>query len=413
MKNPLNVRIFRQIKANGKTYLALFIMLTVVIGFTSGLFVANGSMESAAHNAFTDYNIENGHFELEDDIGDLRDKISDVGITLYDQYYKDFSEDIGSDGTEDATIRFFAVRDAVNRASLLYGRMPEQTGEIVIDRMHADNTGIKTGDMISVGGNNFTVTGLIASSDYSTLYKKNTDTMFDAITFDIGFVTAEQFDALDGKTVWQYAYQFNETPEKNEKDAAEELAEKIAVLAATGGITDSKDTANELSKIADEGDLLSKRADALKAKAEPLEQAGDDLKKRGEQLEAEGNKLKERGEALKAEGTALEAEKTALEEKGSELQKRAAAAQALMETDPAKAAAELAQIQTESDALTAQGEALAKKAEDLQARGDKLQAESDALTAKGDALQKEADQLEAQGDALHKEKESLESMTSP
>ena len=44
MKNPLNARIFRQLKANGKIYLALFIMLTVVIGFTSGLFVANGSM---------------------------------------------------------------------------------------------------------------------------------------------------------------------------------------------------------------------------------------------------------------------------------------------------------------------------------------------------------------------------------
>ena len=408
MKNPLNVRIFRQMKANGKTYLALFIMLTVVIGFTSGLFVANGSMETAAHNAFTDYNIENGHFELEEEIGELRDKISDLGITLFDQYYQELSEDIGSDGTEDATIRVFAVRDVVNRASLLDGRMPEQKGEIVIDRMHADNTGIKTGDVISVGKQSFTVTGLIASSDYSTLYKKNTDTMFDAITFDIGFVTADQFDELDGRNVWQYAYQFNAAPEQNEKDAAEELAEKIAVLAATGGITDSKDTAKELSRIADEGYLLSEQADALKAKAEPLEKAGDDLKKRGDVLEAEGNKLKERGEALKTEGKALETEKAALEEKGAELQKRAAAATALMETDPARAAAELAKIQTERDALTAQGEELAKKAEDLQARGDKLQAESDELTAKGDALQKEADALEAQGDALQKEKDALE-----
>ena len=60
MKNPLNTRIFRQLKANAKIYFALFVMLTVVIGFISGLFVANGSMEAAAANAFTDYNIESG-----------------------------------------------------------------------------------------------------------------------------------------------------------------------------------------------------------------------------------------------------------------------------------------------------------------------------------------------------------------
>ena len=146
MRNPLNARILRQLKANRKIYLALFIMLTVVIGFTSGLFVANNSMEAAAKSSFTDHNIENGHFELEDEIGGLRDDISAAGITLYDQYYKDFSEDKDRDGTEDAVIRVFTVRDEVNLASLLDGRMPQSSGEIVIDRMHADNTGIKTGD---------------------------------------------------------------------------------------------------------------------------------------------------------------------------------------------------------------------------------------------------------------------------
>ena len=408
MRNPLNARILRQLKANRKIYLALFIMLTVVIGFTSGLFVANNSMEAAAKSSFTDHNIENGHFELEDEIGGLRDDISAAGITLYDQYYKDFSEDKDRDGTEDAVIRVFTVRDEVNLASLLDGRMPQSSGEIVIDRMHADNTGIKTGDTINVGGKALTVTGLIASSDYSTLYKKNTDTMFDAITFDIGFVTAGQFDALNGKKVWQYAYKFNETPEKNEKDAAEELAEKIAVIAATGGITDNKDTAKELSNIADEADILTAKGDELKAKAEPLEAEGDDLKKRSDELEAEGEKLKERGTALEAEGKELEAEKAALEQQGAELRERAAAAQALMEKDPVKAAAELKKIQTESDELTAKGEKLAEKAEDLQKRGDELKTESDELQAKGDELKKEGEKLEARGDELQKEKDELE-----
>ena len=408
MKNPLNVRIFRQVRANGKIYAALFIMLTVVIGFTSGLFVANDSMETAAKNAFTDYNIESGHFELEDEIGDLRDKINTEGITVYDQYYKDLSEDIGSDGTENAVIRVFAVRDTVNKASLLDGRMPQDKGEIVIDRMHADNTGIKTGDTITAGDDLFVVTGLIASSDYSTLYKKNTDTMFDAITFNIGFVTSEQFNELDGRTVWQYAYKFNKSPEKNEKDAAEELAEKIAIIAATGGITDNKETAEELSDIADEADILSDKADALEARADSLEAEGDKLKKRADELESEGNILKERGESLEAEGKDLEAEKTVLERQGEKLRERAAAAMTLAESDPAAAASELEKINTESDELTAKGEELAKRAEDLQLRGDELKSESDELQAKGDELKKESDELEARGDALQKEADDLE-----
>ena len=408
MKNPLNTRIFRQLRANVMIYTALFVMLTVVIGFISGLFVANGSMEAAAANAFTDYNIENGHFELEDEIGDLREKINTEGITVYDQYYKELSEDIGNDGTEDAVVRVFTVRDEVNRASLMDGRMPQEKGEIVIDRMHADNIGIKTGDTITVGDTYFTVTGLIASSDYSTLYRKNTDTMFDAITFDIGFVTEDQFNALDGRTVWQYAYKYNETPGKNEKDAAEELAEKIAVLAATGGITDNKDTAEELSDIADEADILSDKADDLEARADSLEAEGDKLKERADALESQGNILKERGEALEAEGKELEAQKAVLEQKGAELQERAAAAMSLMETDPAAASAELENIQSESDELTAKGEELAKQAEELQVRGDELKAESGPLEAEGEELKKESDDLEARGDALQKEADDLE-----
>lgn len=408
MKNPLNTRIFRQLKANVMIYSALFLMLTVVIGFISGLFVANGSMESAAANAFTDYNIESGHFELEDEIGDLREKIESEGITVYDQYYKELSEDIGNDGTEDAAVRVFIVRDKVNMASLMDGRMPKEKGEIVIDRMHADNTGIKTGDTITVGDTSFTVTGLIASSDYSTLYRKNTDTMFDAITFDVGFVTADQFAALDGRTVFQYAYKYNETPEKNEKDAAEELAEKIAILAATGGITDNKDTAEELSGIADEADILSDKADDLEARADLLEAEGDKLKERAEALEARGNKLKERGEALETEGKELEAQKSELEYKGAELQERAAAAMLLMGSDPASASAELEKIQSETDELNAKGEELAQKAEDLQKRGDELKAENEPLEAEGNVLKKDSDDLEARGDALQKEADELE-----
>ena len=409
MRNPLNSRIFRQLRSNAKIYLALFVMLTVVIGFISGLYVANGSMETAAANAFEEYNIEDGHFELENEIGTLREKMESNGITIYDQDYKELSEDIDSDGTEDAVIRIFAVRTEVNRVSMLDGRLPEAAGEIAIDRMHADNVGIKTGDIITAGGVPMTVTGLVAASDYSTLFRNNSDTMFDAITFDIGFVTRPQLDALDGVTVWQYAYSFNETPDKNEKEAAEDIAEKIAVLAATGGLVDNKDDAEELKDIADEADKLEKNGDELKQKAEDLEAKGDELQAEADALEAEGKELEAQGDDLKARGEALQAEKEELEAKGAELAQRGAELQAAA-SDPAAAMAGMAALQTESDELEAKGADLAKRAEALQAESDELQKKADELKEKGDLLKIKGDMLTASGDSLKMQGDILEGL---
>ena len=63
-------------------------------------------------------------------------------------------------------------------ASFNEGRKPENKNEIAIDRMHADNSGLKIGDKINVGGKEFEITGLLAYVNYATLHEKNTDFMF-------------------------------------------------------------------------------------------------------------------------------------------------------------------------------------------------------------------------------------------
>ena len=182
MRNPLIKRLPRELRSNFKKYLVLFLLLALTIGFVSGMFVANDSMLIAAKDAQVTYNVEDGHFELEKRPTDkLLDAIAGEGITLYEQFYKDFDEDIDNDGVADAKIRIFKIRDKVNMACLMYGSMPSNTNEIVIDRMHADNQGIKPGDVIMVGDTQMTVSGLIASSDYSTLFEDNSSVMFDSL----------------------------------------------------------------------------------------------------------------------------------------------------------------------------------------------------------------------------------------
>ncbi len=263
-----------------KKYAVLFFLLVITIGFVAGMFVANDSMEYAADEAFEKYNIEHGHFELKKKATEeLREDYEDLGITIYEQFYKDFDEDVDGDGEKDAKIRVFKVREEVNKACLMEGEFPQAEGEIAIDRMHADNQGIAVGDTILLNKKEMKVTGLVASSDYSTLFENATDIMFDALTFDIGFVTGETYDKLYHKQNYQYAFMYNDPPvtDDEKSDAAEELAEDLAVLAATGGYTSDKDEAEELK------DNVEEWTDYL----EEIEDKADHAKELKEELEEE------------------------------------------------------------------------------------------------------------------------------
>ena len=104
-------------------------------------------------------------------------------------------------------------------ACLLDGAFPEKADEIAIDRMHADNVGVKVGDEISVSGQRFKVVGLIAYVNYATLHEKSTDLMFDALKFNVAMVTEDGFARLHEKVHYDYAWNYVTEP-------ADEAAEK-------------------------------------------------------------------------------------------------------------------------------------------------------------------------------------------
>ena len=106
------------------------------------------------------------------------------------------------------------------------GKMPKKSGEIAVDRMYADNNSLKTGDTLDDGTKSWTITGLVALSDYSCLFQNNNDSMFDAVKFGVGVVTDEEFDSLDqDKLQYNYAWTYNEKPqtELEEKNVSEDL----------------------------------------------------------------------------------------------------------------------------------------------------------------------------------------------
>lgn len=231
MKNPLNKRLPRELKSEFTKYLVIFLLMVGSIGFVSGFLVADGSMIVAYNDGFEKYNIEDGNFRTEKKLNKAKLKaVSELGITLYDNFY------VEKELTNESTLRIFANRTEVNLLCLMEGEFPKKTGEIAIDRMYADNNNLSVGDTVSSEDETWTITGLVAFSDYSCLFESNNDSMFDAVKFGVGVVTEEEFSGFDdGIMRYSYSWKYNKKPaddyEENEmaNDLMEDIAKEIVV----------------------------------------------------------------------------------------------------------------------------------------------------------------------------------------
>lgn len=328
IKNPLNKRVPRELLGEWRKYLVIALFLILMIGFISGMYVANNSMLTSAENKKTEYILEDGSFELSEkapedmlkalekgEKADVKEYYLDKGyaeadkevkkavdeavreeiekavkdgieeeayeeaynefiksddydkaledakeeaykevektvdeeyekvskkydldnpdykavpVKIYENFYKDAGEDRNLDGEKDGNIRVFKDRDNIDLYSIHEGNMPVNDKEIAIDRMHAKNVNIKLGDTIKVGGMEFKVTAFIALVNYSTLYEKPTDSMFDAIYFDVAMVTDEGFDRINKNIHYNYAWIYEKRPE----DEVEEKALSENVMSA-------------------------------------------------------------------------------------------------------------------------------------------------------------------------------------
>ncbi|MBR3265605.1 MAG: ABC transporter permease [Erysipelotrichaceae bacterium] len=223
MKDPLRKRYLRDLKEEFGRYLVIFILMVTSIAFVSGFLVADSSMIAAYDESFEKYNIEDGNFLVNRRLNPADQKlIEGFGIRIYENFYNTISND-------EKTIRVFKDRKEVNKVCLMKGRMPLKDNEIAIDRMFADNGHISVDDVLHMEEGDFTVTGLVALSDYSALFSDNSDVMFDSIAFGVGIVTDSEFAKL-GKPAYSYAFKYNEPPadEEEEKQVSDELMKKLS-----------------------------------------------------------------------------------------------------------------------------------------------------------------------------------------
>jgi putative ABC transport system permease protein len=224
-RNPLNGRVWRELREDLGKYLVIFFLMIFSIALVSGFLVADNSMLTAYREGFEKYNIEDGNFTSERKLNrNTKEQVESLGVSLYDLFYTEKKTEEG------ASLRIFKDRDQVDRICIMEGRMPEKTGEIAIDRMFADNNKLSVGDRISCEGTSWTITGLLAFSDYSSLFENNSDTMFDATLFSVAIVSDEEFDAYDRDFLkYRYAWKYDNAPaDKQEaKEASENFLEEL------------------------------------------------------------------------------------------------------------------------------------------------------------------------------------------
>ena len=225
-RNPLRRRYLRELWGQFGKYAVIFVLLVFTIGLISGFLVADGSMIIAYKESFEKYNIEDGNFRTDEEISrSNRRDIEEYGITLYDNFY------IEKGTGEENTLRIFQDRDQVNLLCLMKGQSLQKPGDMVLDRMYADNNDISVGDSVRFGSREFTVTGLAAFPDYSALFQDNNDAMFDAVKFGIAAVGEEDFSQFPSdELVYNYSWKYNTPPAsaEEEKKLSDQLMEDIA-----------------------------------------------------------------------------------------------------------------------------------------------------------------------------------------
>lgn len=231
MKNPLNRRLPRELRAELPKYLIISLFFVLMISAVSGFLVAANSLKQANDESFEKYKVEDGNFEFREKLSaeDLQKLCTEGKISAYENFYKE--EEVKD---FEATFRVFADRKDIDLVDVLEGDSPSAADELGIDRLFAKNHKLKLGSSITIGDRTFKISGIVALSDYSCLFQNPSDMMFDNDKFGVGIVSDEGFGSIrDDKLHYNYSYFYNTKPadDKEAKEVAEEL---VKIISACG-----------------------------------------------------------------------------------------------------------------------------------------------------------------------------------
>ncbi len=225
MQKVLRKRIVRDLKANFVRYLALGTMIVLCMYIIISLIGTADTIIIGTENAARRNQLEDGQFTVFVPLTkEEQEELTDVGITLEEQFYLDYEME------DKSTVRVFKDRRRINLVELVEGRGIENDSEIIMERRYAQEHKLQSGSVIKIGGKDYEIVGIGCSPDYEAPYKDFSDSSVNSLQFGTAFVSEDDYEELlvEGKSVkaeeYGYAYQLNGTiTHKELKDKLNEL----------------------------------------------------------------------------------------------------------------------------------------------------------------------------------------------
>lgn len=231
MQRVLRKRILRDLKENSIRYLALSALIILCMYIIISLIgtadtIITGSEKYAEENV-----LEDGQFTVFAPLSeDERARLSELGITLEEQFYLDYRLE------DDSTLRVFRDREQINLVEITEGRSAEGSAEIVLEKRYLEEHNLQLGEVVLIGGREFEIVGSGCSPDYDAPFKALSDSSVNSLQFGTAFVTGEAYEALlaEGESVkaeeYIYAYLLNDRI--TDKELKEEIPNLTQFLAA-------------------------------------------------------------------------------------------------------------------------------------------------------------------------------------
>lgn len=252
MFSPLSKRFPRELKNNLGKYLGIFAMMVMAIGLTSGFLSAASSISKIMDKMDDAYLIEDArfttNFEASNKALSAAKQAAEEATGSTAHIYKSYSMDApfsGGSAAAETVARVYQNRTNFNLAAYAEGTEPANEQEIALDRVFCAHNNIHVGDAVNVSGRQFTVSGIMTLPDYSALFEKNSDFVFNSLTFTVATVTDKAFDALQkagNLASYTYSLRFDDRSLTDvarvdaESDMAEALSSHNTVLS---DLTDS------------------------------------------------------------------------------------------------------------------------------------------------------------------------------
>ena len=190
MQRILSKRVLRDIRENLLRYLALFFLVALVMYMVVAIVGAAETIMQGTKESGRIHHGEDGQFGVfvpltDDEIAQITEK----GVTLQRDFSLDFH--LGQ-----STLRVYQARENVDLFVPSQSSEVPAQGEILLEQHYAEKHELGLGDSLTVGGRDFIVTGIGSTPDYDATYEKTSDTTVDSNLFGVGFVTAEDYEAL-------------------------------------------------------------------------------------------------------------------------------------------------------------------------------------------------------------------------